>query len=242
MSIPKTSRYRKCHQITPWWDEECKAAVEERKRTKNLLWSHPTPLNLIRYKRFVAIAKHIALKNKKESWNKFTESLGSTTPSSKVWRAIKSIWGKKGSINLPIGNQSTSNYEIAMLFLEHFTHDSFSAEVHVGDGEVTGEVESAVSGVYKPTCPEISLQELQTSIQTLKNTSPGNDLISNAFLRRSPDYIKNELLSLFNTSFVTGVVPGFQLCGSRESSAPYSSLERTQLKSTPTDLSPCCLA
>jgi hypothetical protein len=94
-----------------------------------------------------------------------------------------------------------------MLFLEHFTHDSSSAEDHAGDGKMTGEVESAASGVHKPTCPDIRLQELQTFIQSLKNTSPGNDLISNAFLRRIPDYFINELLSLFNTSFVNRVVP-----------------------------------
>jgi hypothetical protein len=93
-----------------------------------------------------------------------------------------------------------------MLFFEHFTHDSSSAEVRAGDGEVTGEVESAASGVHTPTCPDIRLHELQASIQSLKNTSTGNDLISNAFLRRGPDYIKNELLSLFSTSFVSGVV------------------------------------
>ena len=70
-----------------------------------------------------------------------------------------------------------------------------------------GEVESVVSGASEPLCPEINLQELQKSIQCLKNTSPGNDLIANAFLTSSPDCIKIELLNLFNTSFVSGVVP-----------------------------------
>jgi len=64
-----------------------------------------------------------------------------------------------------------------------------------------------VSGASEPMCPEILLQELQKSIQCLKNTSPGNNLIANAFLTRSPDCIKIELLNLFNTSFVSGVVP-----------------------------------
>ena len=128
-------------------------------------------------------------------------------PSSRVWHAIKSIGGKQGSRNLPIGNHITTNYEIATLFLEHFTHDSATAQECIWDEEVIGEVESVLSGASEPMCPEINLQELQKSIQCLKNTSPGNDLIANAFLTRSPDCIKIELLNLFNTSFVSGVVP-----------------------------------
>jgi hypothetical protein len=62
--------------------------------------------------------------------------------------------------------------------------------VRVWDEEVIGEVESVVSGSSEPMCPEINIQELQMSIQWLKNTSPGNDLIANAFLTRSPDCIK----------------------------------------------------
>ena len=104
--IPRTSGSRRCHRTTPWWDQECRTAVANRKRAKNKLWSHPTLANLIFYKRCVAIAKHMARKKKKESWTKFTESLGSTTPTAKVWRAIKSISGKQGSTNFPIGNNT----------------------------------------------------------------------------------------------------------------------------------------
>ena len=62
--IPKTSDSRQCHCITPWWDEEYKVAVADRKRAENLLWNHPTPSNLIRYKRCLALAKHISLKKR----------------------------------------------------------------------------------------------------------------------------------------------------------------------------------
>jgi hypothetical protein len=74
-------------------------------------------------------------------------------------------------------------------------------------------VESVVSGAGEPMGPEINLQKLQVSIQCLKNTSAGNDLIVNAFLTRSPDCIKIELLNLFNSSFGSGVVPS---CGNKD--------------------------
>jgi hypothetical protein len=73
---------------------------------------------------------------KEESWTKFTESLGSTTPTSKVWQANKSISGKQGSTNFPISNQHTTSEEIAVLFLDQFTHGCVSAEDRAADEEV----------------------------------------------------------------------------------------------------------
>jgi hypothetical protein len=68
-------------------------------------------------------------------------------------------------------------------------------------------VENFVAHAVETQCPEISFYKLQNSIQTLKNTSPGNDLIANIFLSRSPDYIKMELLNLYKTSLVCRTVP-----------------------------------
>jgi hypothetical protein len=132
---------------------------------------------------------------KEESWTKFTESLGSTTPTSKVWQAIKSISGKQGSTNFPIGNKHTTSEEIAALFLDQFTHSCVSAKDHGADKEVINSVESVVSHAGTPQCPDISFHELQRGIQSSRNASLGDDLIANTFLTRSPDYMFG-LLSL----------------------------------------------
>jgi len=189
--IPRTSGTRQLNRKTPWWDQECEAAVENRRKAKNKLWSRPTLSNLIHYKRCVAVAKHLALKKKRESWTKFTESLGSTTATSKVWRTIKSIGGKQCSRSFPIGKHTAPNQEIAELFLEHFTSGFASSDDQATNSEVIDRVESFVAHAVETQCLEISFYELHKSIQTLRNTSPGKDLIANIFLSRSPDYSKN---------------------------------------------------
>lgn len=199
LHIPKTTGTKKYKRLTPWWDEDCKKAVKERKKAKNRLWRHPTPTNLISHRRCQAIVKHLIKKKKKEKWSEFASTMTSNTPSSKVWKTIKSINGIQVSPNLPIGDYSSSNSDKANQLLTHFTR--FSSNNASTPKSQPPAIDSQTN--YE----EISLFELENCIRRLKNTSPGGDRICNSFLKKAPTVLLEEILILFNTSLISGSVP-----------------------------------
>lgn len=197
--IPKTTGIKKYNRYTPWWDEDCKKAVEDRKRAKNRLWRHPTPNNLINHRRRQAIVKHLIKTKKKEKWKEFASTLTSNTPSSKVWKTIKSINGIQVSPSLPIGDYSSTNCEKANQLLEHF--------IRFSSNNVSIPKQSTPSTGTLAGHEEISLNEIQNCIRRLKNTSPGEDGICNSFLKKAPNNLLEEIVVLFNTSLCSGSVP-----------------------------------
>lgn len=204
--IQKTSGVRRCKRTTPWWCEACKAAVEARRVARNRLWRHPTPRNLINYRKCEATAKHICLKKKKESWRQFTSTLDGNTPSAKVWNALRSINGKQTSRICPIGDYLTDNKTKAEEFLGQFTQLN-TVTLVPGDAEVV-RVTNSISerpsvGQFTP----ISMLELTRAMANLKNTSPGVDNVMNIFLKKLPKCALEMFLDMYNTSLITGYIP-----------------------------------
>lgn len=204
--VPQTSGVRSCRRATPWWDNECIDAVAHRREAKNRLWSRPTIANLIEHRKQQATAKHIILKKKKETWSEFVSSIGCETPLGKVWNAIKSINGKQTTRNYPVGDPNTTNERKAELFLDQYT--SFIG--HRVEGSLQREMELVADSLSLnnlSTVDPISKHEVQTAIALSKNTSPGEDRVSNVFLKKAPDNILEMMTSCFNTSLYSGQVP-----------------------------------
>lgn len=198
--IPKSGGIKKHHRNTPWWDANCQEAVENRRKAKKTLSSHPSPANLINYKRLNAIARHTTLKKKKESWKEFASTLTSDTPSAKIWRTIKSINGKQTTSTIPIGDFQSSDKEKANELLRHFTR--------MTDHNTTISNANIPISVENPTLfTEIRMHEIKNCLTKIKNTSPGADRICNAFLKKLPDNVLEKLLCLYNTSLCTGYLP-----------------------------------
>lgn len=205
-AIPRTSGQKFYNRSTPWWDVGCSRAVADRRRTKNILKKNPTVSNLINYKKHEAIAKKIILHKKKESWAQFVGSIDSKTPSSKVWRAIKSINGKQCSRTIPIDTDDNCNISKANLLANYFTrfntptaYNSEATEINI----IVEQFHSSEDYKFKP----IHMEELARSLNSTKNTTAGPDEISNQILKLLPRKVLEELLYLFNTSLMSSKVP-----------------------------------
>ena len=79
----------------PWFNDLCKQAIKERKKTHRKLFTHPSAENVLVFKLLKAKARHITKTQKKTSWQSFCSSLTSKTKPKTVWKAIKKIKGKK---------------------------------------------------------------------------------------------------------------------------------------------------
>ena len=76
---------------TSWWSEECSRAVAERRYARKQLEKYPTNNNLLNFRDKSSKAKDICLKHKKATFQNYISSLHHNTPTSQVWKKVKSL-------------------------------------------------------------------------------------------------------------------------------------------------------
>jgi hypothetical protein len=92
-SIPKTCGKLKSKQ-KPWFNEDCKAAISDRKSALKMFLSCPSQSNLENMRIMRAKARRTIKRAKRDSWRSYISKLNSNTPAKKVWDMVKRISGK----------------------------------------------------------------------------------------------------------------------------------------------------
>lgn len=69
-SIPLTGGVIRKRSV-PWWNEEVKNAIQEKKRCFNRYKRQPSVEALIQFKRARAVARQVMLRSKRTSWNMY---------------------------------------------------------------------------------------------------------------------------------------------------------------------------
>ena len=203
--IPETSGNYKPKYHKPWWSPQCNQLVLQRRQAKRIFCKHPTEHNL----RLLRIAenktKQAISEAKKHSWQSYTSTLNSSTPTGQIWNKIKSLRNtyKPSVIVLEHGgNLYTENQDKAEIFADHFQEKFAHQRYQTTHNNLTLLVQSAIIKEdhhhYNNSFTE---EELQQALQSLRNTSPGQDRIENLFLKHLPSQYFNYLLSLYNHSF-----------------------------------------
>ena len=81
--------------IVPWFNEDCKQAILDRKRAQRKYFKHPTLLNFINFKKAKAKSKFIIKQSKASSWRHYVSTINSHTSIKSVWKKIRKIKGKE---------------------------------------------------------------------------------------------------------------------------------------------------
>ena len=97
--IPKSTPTAKKPE-KPWYNEECKKAVKERKKALKKFKKQPTQYNLQLYRIKRAKARQVIRINKKKSWKEYVSKLNNRTPMKKCWDMIRKISGKRGGMKV----------------------------------------------------------------------------------------------------------------------------------------------
>ena len=87
--IPRTSTSTK--RSTPWFDEDCKKAVKERKSALHKFKVCPTKVNLENVRLSRAKARRTIRQAKKKSWQSYVSKLNSHTSIKKFWDMVRKI-------------------------------------------------------------------------------------------------------------------------------------------------------
>lgn len=194
--------------VSPWWSEECRVAVQRRRRARRALERRPTQELLIAYKRCSAEARYCVLTHKREYKRRFLSSLSYTTPIGVAWRKVRFMRSHPREHHFPVsvnGALLVSTLEKANSFCQAFARVSTVGAVQV-PGDLHRTITASWSGEADYNQP-FSREELCGALRGLRNTSPGGDDIPYSFLSALDDSQSAALLSLFNASFHLGVLP-----------------------------------
>jgi len=94
VTIPRNKCKPNKHN-TPWFNDECRSAVLDRRKALRKVKASPTAVNLEHYKISRAKARRTIRTARRLSWQTFVSKINSRTPAKKVWKMINKIAGKK---------------------------------------------------------------------------------------------------------------------------------------------------
>ena len=213
-TIPKTSTIPK-RPRNPWFDGECKKAINARKKAERKFHRRPTAENLQIFKIRRARARRIINAAKRQSWKDFVSGISSRTPMKKVWSMVRKVKGKGGDPrvqHLHIGTDIvTTPAEIAEKLADTFQHHSSSANcLNAFKQRKTREEQKSLhfgSNNTEHYNLPFTLEELNTSIKRAHSTAVGPDKIHYDFLKHLPVKVLKVLLGLFNNIWKSGQLP-----------------------------------
>lgn len=209
-NVPQTSGKPRYFKSTPWWNKDCGRLVAKRRRDRKKLEKHPIPDNLRTYNESTVAAREICDTSKKKSFQEYVSTLKHDTGIKTVWDKFRAFRGGYTPMIYPIedNNQLVTDGDIkANMLADHFSGISTTQPKIVQDGmdEIIKAAED--SGHDADYNREIQMDELEQSLSRPRKTSAGADNIPYFLLRALSGDTKDELLNIFNQSFITGQLP-----------------------------------
>ena len=212
--IPKTSTNLKRNR--PWFDEDCKSSIKERRAAIRTFQTSPTTENLQRVKIFRAKARRTIRQSKKKSWQSYVSKLNSRSSIKNVWTMIRKISGKHKTstvnhLNKDNSETASESKDIADTLADAFSKNSSSSH-YSKQFQKTKQQKEKVKLNFKSTNDEdynkhFTQRELQDSLNKSKDTAVGPDDIHYQLLKHLPLGSMEALLSIFNHIWSTGVLP-----------------------------------
>ena len=213
-SIPRTSTNPK-HPNKPWFNDECKQAIEERKSVLRQFNLRPTQENLSKFKIARAKARRTIKQSKRASWRQYVSRLNSRSSVKKTWDMIRKINGKNSSLNvghLNVGDDAvTSKEDIADVLADTFAEKSSSANYSTAFQKFQNSKEKTKLN-FKSNNNELynkdfTIKELRKALKKCHDTAVGCDDIHYQFLKHLPFRSLDSLLRIFNQIWHTGILP-----------------------------------
>ena len=212
--IPRTSGSPRRIPV-PWWTDECRSVIRERRRASKVFNRHPTTENMITFKKARAKARRTILEAKRASWKKYVGRLNRFTPVSEVWSQIKKIGGVHSSHPLPVLEVRGETFlhpldvanEMGRVFAERCSNTradpGFLRYKRLREAEPVDFATSEQLAYNRP----FSLLELTSAIRGLRSVSEGPDGVHNDMLRHLPEVALKVLLAVFNDIWRKGEFP-----------------------------------
>ena len=212
--IPKTSTNPK--KSNPWYNNDCKNAVRQRKQALSKFCKYPTGANLKNIKIQRAKARRTIKSAKRNTWKSYVSKLNHKTPIKKVWDMIRKISGKSKAPSYTHKNtcretKATSKEDIANTLGETFLKNSSSQNYsekfkHIKMQQEKNNINFKSLNIEEYNNP-FNLLELIDAIQKSNDTATGPDEVHYQMLKHLPNNALSTILHIFNDIWATGVFP-----------------------------------
>ena len=212
-TIPKSSVSSKPRK--PWFDNDCKQAISERKKAERSFRKSPCHSKLSSFRIYRAKARRTIKHKKKTSWRQFVSSINNRTPMNKIWNMINRIKGRANSStvkHLTINNKViTDKCDIANTLAEQLAYNSSSE--HCSDKFLRHKFNSEKKNINFTSANDeyynknFSEDELKSSLIRAHDTAEGPDKIHYQLLKHLPAESKSLLLDIFNYIWRSGNFP-----------------------------------
>ena len=215
--IPKTSTNPK--KINPWYNDDCKEAIKQRKDTLSKFCKFPTHENLNTYRNSRAKARRTIKSAKRKSWRTYVSNLNYKTTTKKVWDMVRKISGKSKSAsyhhlnyNFNNANETASTQQdiadtLASQFCSNSSTSHYSEEFQKYKKEQEKTKLNFKSSNNEEYNTPFNLDELKDAISKAHDTATGPDEVHYQMLKHLPTKSLHALLDIFNDMWETGKFP-----------------------------------
>ena len=198
----------------PWFNEECKQAILDRKRAQRKYFKHPALLNFINFKKAKAKSKFIIKQSKASSWRHYVSTINSHTSTKSVWKKIRKIKGKDTTPKTHLKKNTiliSDPKEQANYLAESFSKNSSSQNYSNSFQKIKDRKERTPPNFFSDNTENYNkpflLDELKDALNKSNETAAGPDGLYYQFLTHLPQDCLKILLQLFNTIWLSGKIP-----------------------------------
>ena len=212
-SVPQTSTNPK-RPDKPWYNDDCKQAVKDRKQALRKFNLRPTKENHNLFRISRAKARRTIRENKRKAWRQYVSKLNSRTTTKKTWDMIRKINGKGQP---PLRHLEANNTaleaprDIADALAETFCKKSSPANYSekfqrnkTREEKKKLNFNSSNSEHYNKL---LTFKELKSALNKAHDSSPGQDKVHYQFLKHLPFTSLSVLLDIFNDIWQSGDFP-----------------------------------
>ncbi|KAI5742970.1 hypothetical protein M8J77_013193 [Diaphorina citri] len=202
----------------PWWDDEIKVAIQNRRKYLRALRRHPTADNRMAFMRARAIARKMVKEKKRKGWTDFVQSVDHSMSSGELFHKMGKLRGKYSSRRISAiqdrNDRSVLHYDnssIAEILGAHFSSVS-SDENYPGDF-----LRHKISCESIPIVPDLTNSqdynrpfeycEMVNVLSCCSSKAAGPDGISFPLLKNLPTQALEKLLSFYNFIWTSGKFP-----------------------------------
>ena len=228
LSIPQSkNKKRKRIKPLPYWNDDCKNAIRDRNKARNVLHRDKTLENCINYRRLKGKAQYVIKSTARDYWQNYCSTLNSSTKLGSVWRMAKKMNGvhnehkiRNISVN---GSAVETDAEKAEIFAKTFSdissnknyNSSFllrKQDIELNHKHLTENSPYPDSSINTEKLCNVNeafnLHELQRAIrETKKHSAPGADRISYEILQKLPKCSIKAVLKLYNQIWINDDFP-----------------------------------
>ena len=211
-TIPKSKNKLAKHE-TIWFNEECKAAIRNRRKALKAVKNQPTDANMENYRIIRAKTRRTIKTTKRKSWQSYVSKINSRTPIKKVWSMIRKISGKQSTNKVhPLHvntNDVTDVPGIANALGQTFSDNSSSEKFNTKFQSFRRQAERQFLNFSSNNVETylFSLKELTSAISKSHDTAVGPDNIHYQMLKHFPTSAMDTLLSVLNNIWLSGNFP-----------------------------------